>query len=150
MAKSESFDLSQDRQGVSWDVLMYLPTVTGLGVGAAIFWHGQNQGLAYLLFFLACFFFYQGLHRILGRLMVLPGSAVMLDVSKQRVTIKLRNGDSVELVKGVRYFADYAGKSFGLSGMDLSGAKKQYVFHKGQFTDGAAFERAGAALKVFA
>lgn len=150
MAKSETYSLAQDRQGITWDVLMYVPTVSGLGVGAAIFWHGQNQGLAYLLFFLACFFFYQGLHRILGRLMLLPGSAVGLDITKQRVLVKLRNGDIVELVKNLRYFSDYAGKSFALTGTDMSGAKKQYVFHKGQFTDRAAFDRAGGALKVFA
>lgn len=129
---------------------MYVPTVTGLGVGAAMFWHDQNQGLTYLLFFLACFFFYQGLHRVLGRLMLLPGSAVGLDVSKQQVMVKHRKGDTIALVKDLRYFSDYAGKSFGLTGMDMSGAKRQYVFHKGQFADNAAFERAGAVLKIFA
>lgn len=150
MAKSEVFVLSQDRTGIIWDALMYIPTVAGLGIGASIFWHGTNQGLAYLLFFLACFFFYQGLHRILGRLMILPGAAVGLDIMKQRVMITLRSGEHVELAKDVRYFADYAGKSFGLTGMDMGGAKRQYVFHKGQFENEDAFKRAGSALKVFA
>lgn len=149
MSKAGVFDLARDRVGVTWDVLMYVPTVSGLGIGAAMFWHGQSQGLAYLLFFLACFFFYQGLHRILGRLMLLPNAAVGLDINKQRVVVKLRNGQSIELVKNVRYFADYAGKSFGLTGMDMAGARRQYVFHKGQFADADAFTRAGAALKVF-
>lgn len=150
MAITETYSLEQDRQGITWDVLMYVPTVTGLGIGAGIFWHGENQGLAYLLFFLACFFFYQGLHRILGRLMLLPGSPVGLDITKQRVLVKLRNGDTVELIKNLRFFTDYAGKSFALTGMDMSGAKRQYVFHKGQFADSTAFDRAGSALKIFA
>ena len=150
MSKTEGFALQQDRQGIIWDALMYVPTVSGLGIGAAIFWHGANQGLAYLLFFLACFFFYQGLHRILGRLMVLPGSAVALNVTKQRVLVTLRNGETVELVKNLRYFSDYAGKSFALTGMDLAGAKRQYVFHKGQFAAPQEFQRAGSALKIFA
>lgn len=148
--RSEVFELGRDSKGVIWDALMYVPTVAGLGTGAAIFWHDQNQGLAYLLFFLACFFFYQGLHRVLGRLILLPASPVMLDISKQRVLLKLRNGEAVELVKDLRYFSDHAGKSFGLTGMDMTGAKRQYVFHRGQFTDQTAYGKAGAALKVFA
>ena len=150
MAKSDNFQLQQDRQGVTWDLLMYVPTVAGLGAGAFMFWYDQNQGLAYLLFFLSCFFFYQGLHRVLGRLMLLPKSPLTLDISKQRILMKLRNGESVELVKDLRYFSDHAGKSFGLSGMDMTGAKRQYVFHKGQFANPEAYGKAGEALKVFA
>jgi len=150
VAKSEMFELSQDRKGVTWDVLMYVPTVVGLGIGALMFWYDKNQGLAYLLFFLACFFLFQGVHRILGRMLVLPQSPVSLDVSRQRVSLALRNGEVVELVKNVRYFSDHAGKSFGLTGMDMMGSKRQYVFHKGQFADVGAFGRVADALKVFA
>lgn len=150
MAKSEVFELQQDRKGVTWDVLMYVPTVLGLGTGAFMFWYGQNQNLSYLLFFLSCFFFYQGVHRILGRLMMLPQSPISLDVSKQRVSMTLRNGETIELVKNLRYFSDHAGKSFGLTGMDMMGAKRQYVFHRGQFVDGVAYGKVGDALKVFA
>ena len=142
--------MSQDRKGVTWDVLMYVPTVIGLGTGALMFWYDKNQGLAYLLFFLACFFFYQGVHRVLGRMLVLPRSPVSLDVSRQRVLLMLRNGETIELIKSVRYFSDHAGKSFGLTGMDMTGSKRQYVFHKGQFADGAAFGKVSDALKVFA
>jgi hypothetical protein len=149
MAKAEYFELGQDQKGIVWDLLMYVPTVTGLGAGAAIFWHGDSQGLAYLLFFLACFFFYQAMHRILGRLMLLPSSPVGLEVSKQKVQLKLKNGDTIELVKDLRYFSDYAGKSFGLTGMDMTGAKRQYVFHKGQFGNAGMFEKVGGALKIF-
>lgn len=150
MAKSEVFELMQDRKGVTWDALMYVPTVLGLGTGAFMFWYDQNQGMSYLLFFLSCFFFYQGVHRILGRLMMLPQSPVSLDVSKQRVSMKLKNGEIIELVKNLRYYSDHAGKSFGLTGMDMMGAKRQYVFHRGQFVDGAAYGKVGDALKAFA
>jgi hypothetical protein len=150
VAKSEVYELEQDRKGISWDILMYVPTVSGLGIGASMFWYDQNQGLAYLLFFLACFFFYQGIHRVLGRLMLLPKSPVMLDISKQRVLMKLRNGETVELVKNLRYFADHAGKSFGLTGMDMTGVKRQYVFHKGQFASEEAYKNVGGSLKIFA
>lgn len=149
MAKSEIYELSQDRKGITWDIMMYIPTVSGLGIGAYVFWYQQNQGLAYLLFFLACFFFYQGLHRVLGRLMLLPSSPMKLDISKQRVLMTLRNGETVELVKNLRYFADHAGKSFGLTGMDMMGVKRQYVFHKGQFTSEEAYKNVGGALKIF-
>lgn len=150
MAKSEVFKLSPDSKGVTWDALMYVPTVVGLGTGAFMFWYDQNQGLAYLLFFLACFFFYQGVHRVLGRMLILPQSPVSLEISKQRVSLSMKNGESVDLIKNVRYFSDHAGKSFGLTGMDMMGAKRQYVFHKGQFADDATFGKVGAALKVFA
>ena len=150
MANQEHYILVQDTRGMIWDLLMYVPTVAGLGVGAVVFWYRPNHALAYLLFFLACFFFYQGLHRVLGRLALLPTAPVALDVSKRRVRLELRNGDNVELVKNVRYFSDYAGKSFGLSGMDIAGARRQYVFHKGQFSNESDYQKLGSMLKVFA
>ncbi len=150
VAKSEVHELRQDKQGITWDALMYIPTVSGLGIGAFMFWYDQSQNLAYLLFFLSCFFFYQGIHRVLGRLMLLPQSPVSLDVTKQRVLMRLRNGETVELVKDLRYFSDHAGKSFGLTGMDMGGVKRQYVFHKGQFADEHAYKNVSGALKVFA
>jgi hypothetical protein len=128
---------------------MYVPTVAGLGVVGFMFWFDQNQSLAYLLFFLACFFFIQAAHRILGRLMLLPTAPTTLDVSKKRVALRLRNSEKIELVKNLRYFSDYAGKSFGLTGIDMNGKQRQYVFHKGQFVDEAAFKSIGDSLKIF-
>lgn len=150
MAKSETFELLQDRKGMIWDIILYLPTVSGLFIAASIFWYGNNQNLTYLLFFLGCFFLYQGVHRVLARLMLLPNSPLALDISKQRVLLKLKNGEHTELVKDLRYYSDYAGKSFGLTGMDLVGKKRQFVFHKGQFGGDDTFKRVGAALKVYA
>ncbi len=133
-----------------WDIMLYLPTVGGLGAGGAIFWNNGSQGLAYLLLFLTFFFLYQALHRISARMMLLPTAPVSLEISKQSVAIQLKNNEKVSLVKDVRYFADYAGKSFGLTGMDLQGRKRQYVFHSGQFRAEEEYKRAGAFLKVFA
>ena len=86
----------------------------------------------------------------MGRLVLLPNAPVVLDVSKQRVLLELRNGKRIELVKNLRYFSDYAGKSFALTGMDTSGAKRQFVFHKGQFADQNDYNKLGGTLKVFA
>lgn len=148
--KSEHFQLIQDRRGMLWDIILYLPTVGGLATAASIFWYSENQNLAYLLFFLACFFLYQGIHRVLGRLMLLPTAPVALDVTKKRVLLELRNGNKSELVKDLRYYSDYAGKSFGLAGMDLVGKKRQFVFHKGQFTNEESFKKIGSVLKIYA
>ena len=89
------------------------------------------------------------MHRVLERLILLPKSPVSLNVSKQGVHLKLRNGDLVDLVKNVRYFTDYAGKSFGLTGMDAAGGQRKYVFHKGQFSGQAEFKKIGGLLKPF-
>lgn len=150
MANSNKYEILADNKGMLWDLALYLPTVTALGTGAAMTWHSGNQSMTYLLSFLAFFFLYQGVHRIANRLRLLPGSPMALEVSKQRILVRQKNGDSIELVKDVRYFSDMAGKSFGLTGMDLQGRKRQFVFHKGQFQGEAEFKRIGSFLKVFA
>ena len=150
MAKFVRYELIPDKRGMVWDLLMYVPTVTGLGAGAAIMWFKSNQNFTYLLLFLACFFLFHAINRVMSRLLLMPNNPKALEISKQRVLLELRNHQKIELVKNVRYFSDYAGKSFGLTGMDLSGAKKQFVFHKGQFADQNDFNKAGSQLKVFA
>lgn len=147
---AERWTLAPDRRGVVWDALLYAPTCLGLIIAAFSFWYKGNQSLSYLLLFLGCFFLFQGVHRILGRLMLLPSAPVAIDVSKQRVVVETRKGARTELVKNVRYFPDYAGKSFGLTGVDLNGARKQFVFHRGQFTEGEAFKKITSSLKVYA
>lgn len=146
---SERCELVRDRRGGLWDALLYVPTVIGLGSVALMFWYQGNHSLGYLMLFLASFFLFQGVHRILGRLLLLPSAPIALDISKQRVALELRGGARVELVKDVRYFADYAGKSFGLTGMDLNGARKQFVVHRGQFQNDEVFKKTATALKVF-
>jgi len=60
---------------------------------------------------------------------------VKLDVTRDKVSLQLKGGDAVSLIKDVRFFTDYAGKSFGLSGMDAQGANRQFVFHRKQFDE---------------
>lgn len=119
-----------------WDLLLYVPTVSVLLTLAAKFWYEQDSNMAYLFGFLASFFFIAGSNRILKtRLMLLSSAPVGMEVRKDSVHLVLRSGQSIDLVKNVRFYSDYAGRSFGLSGMDNSGRGLQFVFHKGQFSD---------------
>ncbi len=151
MAESEKrYVLVQDRKGMTWDLLLYVPTVIFLVAIALKVWFGPNQSWAYLLVFMATFFLLTGANRILKtRLMILPAAPVAIDIGKQRVRLELRSGTQVDLVKGVRFFADFAGKSFALTGLDLSGKKQQYVFHLGQFADESQFKDAKSFLQVY-
>lgn len=136
MAEVESrFALKQDRGGMMWDFLLYIPTVVALASMATKFWFGGDVNLAYLFVFLASFFCIAGANRVLKtRLMLLPSSPVVIEVEKQTARMLLRGGGRVELLKDMRYFPDYSGRTFGLTGMDGSGQRIQFVFHKGQFS----------------
>ena len=149
MAKSD-YRLAPDRRGAAWDSLLYLPVGILLCAYSLVLWYQNNQTFAYLLMFLASFMAFIGANRILsGRLMLLPSAPVALSVSKQHVSVRLRNNDQVALVKEVRFFSDYAGKSFGLTGVDMSGKKRQYVFHRGQFESQAVYDDAMTSLRVY-
>ena len=128
------FELLQDRKGMMWDLLLYIPTVVALLSMAAKFWYGDEANLAYLLVFMASFFCIAGANRILKtRLMILPSAPVAIEIDKTMVSLVLRNCGRAELVSNLRFYSDYAGRTFGLSGMDNSGKHQQFVFHKGQF-----------------
>jgi len=150
MAADKHYDLIQDRRGMTWDLLLYVPTVIALlSIGVKL-WFGPNQTWAYMLFFMASFFFITGANRILGgRMMLLPGAPTAVEVGRQQVALILKSGQRVDLVKNVRYFADYAGKSFGLSGMDVGGKKRQFVLHRGQFPNIAEFNDLRGLLAVY-
>jgi hypothetical protein len=144
------FEFVKDRNGMIWDLLLYIPTVAALGSIAAGFWYGDNQNMGYLFFFLTCFFFIAGFNRVLKtRLMLLPSAPVSLKIGEQNLGLLLRNGIRVDLVKNLRYYPDYSGKSFGISGLDGSGKQLQFVFHKGQFPELAQFESALSLLKRY-
>ena len=150
MAKVENYSLVTDSRGATWDTLLYVPVVLLLGSYAAKSWYGGDQTLAYVLVFLASFIFLIGANRILGtRLMVLPTSPKTLELAKKSVAVTVKGGSRVELVKDLRYFPDYAGKSFGLAGMDLSGKKRQFVFHRGQFSQESDFKDLRSHLSVY-
>lgn len=149
MAALKSYRLVQDRRGVIWDALLYIPTVGALLLIALKLWYGPNHALSYVLVFLGSFFFIVGLNRVLSRMMVLPSSPIAIDIDKQGVYLNLRNDQRITLMKEVRYYPDYSGKSFGLSGMDLAGKRYQYVFHKGQYPSPAVFDEVKSLLNVY-
>ena len=142
------FDLMQDKKGMVWDLLLYVPTVTALFSISAKLYFGDEFNYSYLLLFLGCYFLYAGANRILKtRLMILPLAPVAIEVDAQKVGFALRNGTRVEILKNLRYYSDYSGKTFGLSGMDGNGKMLQFVFHKGQFADDKSYQAAQKALR---
>lgn len=148
MAEMMRFDLVQDRKGMVWDLLLYIPTVIALASIAASFWYGDDHNMGYLFFFLTCFFFIAGFNRVFKtRLMLLPSAPVCITVGEQSLGLLQRNGAQVDLVKNLRYYPDYSGKSFGISGLDGAGKQMQFVFHKGQFASASQFDSAQANLK---
>ncbi len=148
MIETVRFDLVPDYKGMAWDLLLYVPTVAVLASLAAKFWYGDDQNLAYLLYFLTCFFFIVGFNRIFKtRLMLLPSAPVCLEVSGQSVGLMQRNGARLDLVKKLRYYSDFAGRSFGISGLNGAGKQLQFVFHKGQFATASQYNSAQQTLK---
>ncbi len=148
----EKEKLRADTRGVLWDAALYIPTVSVLAFYGLTFWYGEKHlSWAYLLWFMACFFTIAGGKRIMGRLLLLPRMPVAIGVDKKRkVSIFLKNGETVSLMRDLRYFKDYAGKSFGLTGLDAAGKKWQFVFHKGQFETGPGFAQLVRVLEAFA
>ncbi len=131
-----------------WDLLLYVPTVVALALISASLWYGNEHNASYLFFFLTCFFFIAGFNRIFKtRLMLLPGAPVALLLGKEGVVVVQKNGVQLNLVKNLRYFPDYANKSFGMSGQEGTGKLMQFVFHKGQFASEDKFSSARDALK---
>jgi hypothetical protein len=147
MADASGFDLKQDREGMLWDLLLYVPTVLALATMALVFWYGGNASLAYLLSFLASFFIIAGVNRILKRLLLLPSAPVRIEIATGVIRLVRRNGQHTELVKEQRFFAEVSGRSFGISGMDGGGRRQQFELHKGQFADALQYDAVQAALK---
>lgn len=148
IAETMQFGLVQDRKGMLWDLLLYIPTVVALASISASFWYSDDHSMGYLFFFLTCFFFIAGFNRVFKtRLMLLPSAPICLKVGEQSLGLVQRNGVQVDLVKNLRYYPDYAGKSFGISGLDGSGKQLQFVFHRGQFGSADQYSSAQEILK---
>ncbi|MGA7750073.1 MAG: hypothetical protein WCA63_07980, partial [Gallionella sp.] len=147
-AETMQFELVKDRKGMIWDLLLYIPTVIALASIATSFWYGGDHNMGYLFFFLTCFFFIAGFNRIFKtRLMLLPSAPVCLKAGEQSLGLVQRNGVRVDLVKNLRYYPDYSGKSFGISGLDGAGKQLQFVFHRGQFATVSQYESVQTLLK---
>lgn len=129
-------ELHPDKGGIFWDLVLYVPTVLFLVLWGLKVWYGSDQQwMGQGLMFLGFFFLLVGGGRIFRRLLLLPSSPVVLDVSRAHIAMQLKNGERRLLMRDIRFFSDKAGKSFGLTGVDGQGAKQQYVFHRGQFSD---------------
>lgn len=149
-AEARRYRLHQDKKGMIWDLLLYVPTIVILLSVSVRLWLGPDQSWAYVTVAVASFLFIQSSMRILKtRLMLLPRAPVALDVGNQRIRVELRNGEKVELVGKLRYFPDFAGKTIALSGTDLNGKDHQYIFHLGQFNDTSAFRDLRGFLEVY-
>lgn len=144
----KSFILRQDRKGMIWDLLLYVPTVVALFSISATLWFDGNVNLSYLLLFLGTFFFIVAVNRVFKtRLMVFPSAPVVIEVNnKDSVCLTLRNGGRLSLERNLRFYPDYSGRSFGLAGLDKLGHQKQFVFHKGQFLSEQEYQD---ILKIF-
>lgn len=148
MTEALQFDLLPDKKGMWWDLLLYIPTVVALASISVSLWYNGDHNASYLFFFLTCFFSIAGFNRVFNtRLMLLPSSPVRFAVGQKSLVLVRKSGNPVSLIKNLKYFPDYAGKSFGVSGMDGAGKQQQFVFHKGQFATAASFDSAREALK---
>jgi hypothetical protein len=135
------YTLRRDYRGMYWDALLYVPTVTALSTFALSSWYDNKTSMAYLLGFLACFFFIVGANRILTtRLMWLPSAPVAIGTSPNAADLILKSGEIVRLLRDLKLYRDRSGRSFGLTGMSDRGMKRQFIFHRGQFNTDADFQ----------
>jgi hypothetical protein len=141
MSNATRYTLCRDYNGVLWDALLYVPTVAALATFAFSNWYGDNSTVAYLLGFLACFFLIAGANRILTtRLMLLPSAPVAIETGTNTADLILKSGEIVRLHHDLKLYRDGSGKSFGLTGVTLQGARRQFIFHRGQFSDTSDFQ----------
>jgi len=130
-------ELHPDKSGMVWDLVLYVPTVGFLLLWGVKLWYagGDQLWVGYALMFLGSFFAIVGGGRVMRRLLIHPRAPVALDITRERVRMPLKNGQSTSLIKDIRFFSDHAGKSFGLTGTDATGNKQQHVFHRKQFNE---------------
>src|SRR5450755_4213876 len=134
MSMGTRYTLCRDIQGMYWDALLYVPTVSALSIFALSTWYDNKTSVAYLLGFLACFFLFTGANRILTtRLMWLPSAPVAIETRANAADLILKNGDVVKLQRDLKLFRDRSGRSFGLTGLNEQGKRLQFIFHRGQF-----------------
>lgn len=144
---ARTFKLQPDTRGAVWDLLLYVPTVIALAsVGAKLWFDGQTA-LAYLLSFMACFFALVGGNRVLKtRLLWLAAAPVELAVHPDRLEITQRDSNRIGLFKALKLYADIAGRSFGVAGLNAVGERQQLVLHRANFPGDEAFEAAKEAI----
>jgi len=135
------YTLCRDYRGILWDALLYIPTVFALSLFAASNWYQNQVSVAYLLGFLACFFLIAGANRVLTtRLMWLPSAPVAIETGATAANLILKSGEVIKLQRELRLYRDRSGRSFGLTGMSEQGTRRQFVFHRGQFSSESDFQ----------
>ena len=135
------YTLCRDYRGMLWDALLYIPTVFALSLFAASNWYQNQVSVAYLLGFLACFFLIAGANRVLTtRLMWLPSAPVAIETEATAANLILKSGEVIKLQHELRLYRDRSGRSFGLTGMSEHGTRRQFVFHRGQFSSESDFQ----------
>jgi len=141
MSIGTRYTLCRDYHGVFWDALLYVPTVSALSVFAISSWYDNKVPIAYLLGFLACFFLIAGANRILTtRLMWLPSAPVAIETGATAANLILKSGEVIKLQHELRLYRDRSGRSFGLTGMSEHGTRRQFVFHRVQFSSESDFQ----------
>ena len=141
MSAGTRYTLCRDYRGVFWDALLYVPTVTALSVFALSSWYDNKAPMAYLLGFLSCFFLIAGANRILTtRLMWLPSSPVAIEIRSNAADLILKRGEIIRLRRDLKLYRDRSGRSFGLTGVNEQGKRRQFVFHRGQFSQDSDFQ----------
>jgi len=135
------YTLCRDNRGMLWDAFLYIPTVSALSVFAASNWYANERPLAYLLGFLACFFLIAGANRVLTtRLMWLPSAPVAIETGANAANVILKSGEVIKLQHDLRLYRDRSGRTFGLTGVSEQGRRRQFVFHRGQFSSESDFQ----------
>jgi hypothetical protein len=141
MINKTRYALCRDYHGLLWDALLYIPTVSALSLFAASNWYANKASVAYLLGFLACFFLIAGANRILTtRLMWLPSAPVAIETGANAANLILKSGEVIKLQHELRLYRDRSGRSFGLTGVSEQGRRRQFVFHRGQFSSDSDFQ----------
>jgi hypothetical protein len=141
MSMGTRYTLCRDIQGMYWDALLYVPTVSALSIFALSTWYDNKTSVAYLLGFLACFFLFTGANRILTtRLMWLPSAPVAIETRSGAADLILKSGEIIRLQRDLKVYRDRSGRSFGLTGLCEQGKRRQFVFHRGQFRQDSDFQ----------
>jgi hypothetical protein len=141
MSIGTRYTLCRDYRGMIWDALLYVPTVSALLVFAASSWYDNKVPIAYLLGFLACFFLIAGANRVLTtRLMWLPSAPVAIETRPNAADLILKSGEIIKLQHDLKLYRDRSGRSFGLTGVSEQGRRRQFIFHRGQFTQDSDFQ----------
>jgi hypothetical protein len=141
MSIATRYTLCRDYRGMIWDALLYVPTVSALSVFAASSWYDNKVPIAYLLGFLACFFLIAGANRVLTtRLMWLPSAPVAIETRPNAADLILKSGEIIKLQHDLKLYRDRSGRSFGLTGVSEQGRRRQFIFHRGQFTQDSDFQ----------